>query len=1081
MKTRFTHLVSFSLLLICLSLLANNSAYTMYNNFPYVFTENLGQWEDGIRYTAMGNDVTFMITVKGIKYDFFKSENKGNMLSVQGNVVSMNFVGGSVSEIIPQDQIQGKWNYFYGNDPNKWIKNSMKYRSLLLKNTFSGVDTKVMLDNGNPRYDFIVHPGTNPDIIKFSFSGMKEARLDNQGNIVLSTSIGDVYNGRVYAYQINNGLKKQVQCDFVKLDNTFGFNVNEYDKNLPLIIDPIVFASYFGGSLEDEIIGVASGEDEFFYVCGWTKSLDFVTTEGAYQQDYLYDKDIFISKFKIDGFTKELVFSTLIGFNNEDYPTDIDLDFEGNIFVCGATNSSGFPCLKGFSQAYNGEFDGVLIKLSSDGSELIYSSVFGGTKDDFCTDMEVTSSGYVYAVGYTMSSNFPTKSAYQNTLKGNTDAFFFKTNKSGTSLENSTFFGGNGEDKAFAMSIDNSEKVYFTGYTMSDDYPAQPFQMWGPNYKMKSPFDHIYNGGQDAFITNLTSSGGLVYSTFFGGKNNECGTAISANDDGTCYLAGWVESSTTESEFPISQIAIQPKTAGKLDGFIVHMDALREEKSPWPQWNRVYQDMIFSTYLGGNDDDNIIKMESNLGYNAILISGKTASSNFFSKNPLDIKKGTGVDAFFTAVGLDGSDINFSTVYGGNGTDIGNDFSIDKYNNILLAGSTSSDDFPQANSIQENFAGGESDGYFIKSIKGSIMLSSPITNDEFCLGGQVNIRWNSTEISEKEKYLIEIKNALDDEWSVLKDDVTILNFRWDIPNDYESGEYLIRISHVSGATAEMSAGFLIKTPPAITSISHYPEDLELCEGESVSFSAEATGDDLVYQWRHDGIVITGVETNELILSEITKEEAGNYDLVVSGSCNPNATSQKFKLSVIKSPSITSQCDDITVEEYDEISLFVEAEGDNLEYIWKKNGELIIGADKATYVIPSAKKDHKGKYQCFVSNDCGEVSSQLIDVEVEQNISVEDQEKEQIKDMSVTVYSTSTSNELIEYSIHSNSERLVQISLIDNNGSYIIDLFDGAIPKGDSNHSFMSDILSSGIYWIQVVSGDEIAVSKLQIIK
>jgi len=1081
MKTKFTHIVSYVILSFGFLCLISYTSLAFFNNTPNAFTENLGQWDEEIMYVAMGNDVTFILTDSGIKYDFHKSEIKGDKIYVNGNVVSMNFKNGSIGEVIPMGQLDGKWNYFYGNDPDKWISNSVKYESLLLKSTYPGINTHILFDNGNPRYDFIVFPGANPDIIEFSFSGMKQASLDADGNIVLSTGIGDILNGKVYAYQVIDGIKRKVECSFEKRNNSFGFVVDDYNKSLPLVIDPVVFASYFGGTSDDEIMAIDNVDDMHFIVCGWTKSMDFVSTEGVYQNVYSYDKDIFVSKFKTDGFTKELVFSTFIGYNNEEYPTDIGLDMNGDIYISGATNSSAFPCLKGFSSQYTGEFDAVLLKLSADGSELLYSSVFGGNKDDICMDMEVTSSGYVYAVGYTLSFNFPTKTAYQNELKGNSDAFFLKTSKTGTSLEFSSFFGGNGEDKAYAMSLDNSEKIYFTGYTMSDDFPAQPFQMYGGWYTMKSPFDHIYNGGKDAFITNFTSGGGLEYSTFFGGKNNECGTTIAANDDGSCYMAGWVESSTNESEFPVSEVAMQKKTAGEIDGFIVHMDGLREEGTQWPQWKRVYQDMIFCTYFGGNDDDHILEIDNNIGYNAILLSGLTASSYFYSKNPLDIKKGTGVDAFFTTVASDGSGINSSTVFGGSGDDIAYDFAIDKYNNILLCGSTSSEDFPQNNSIQEIYGGGNSDGYFIKCIKGSIVLTAPFSDAEYCLGGQVNIQWNPLEISSNEKYLLEIKGVNDEEWRVLQQDITNLNYRWQIPEDFIPGEYTIRVSHVSGANDQMDGVFIIKSSPEITSISHSPENLNICEGELLTFTADAIGDDLVYQWRHNGTVIQDAHTNQLIISELSTEDAGDYDLVVSGSCSPNATSQKFKVIVIESPAILSQCDDITVEEYDEISLSVEAAGNDLVYLWKKNGEMILGADKATYVIASARKEHKGKYQCFVSNSCGEVSSELIDVEVEDNTSVEDDKSKTNVNMFITILGSANSIGSVEFALNSDCERNVHLSLIDNNGDYIMDLGDKTVPAGETRFNFESNILSSGIYWIRAVSEEITTVEKLQIVK
>ncbi len=957
----------------------------------FTFAENHGQWDNDILFAAEGNNVNLMVTEYGLKYDFYESEINGDIISIKGNVVSMNFRNGAASEIIPLEPVQGRWNYFYGNNPDKWIKNSSKYESLLIKSIYNGIDAKIMFDNGNPRYDFIVNPGADPKDIQLSFSGAEKVFLDENTNIVFKTSIGEIYNGRVYAYQIKDGIKREVKCGFEYHSGSYGFYTDDYDRNLPLIIDPVVFASYLGGNSSDEIIAVCADDDGYFYVCGWTQSSDFVTTEGAYQIDYFYDKDVFVSKFLVDGFSKELVFSTLIGSNNVEYPTEIDIDMNGNIYISGSTSSADFPNKNGFGYGYTAGFDCFLTKFNSDGSEVLYSSVFGGSKDEVCTSFKVTDIGYVYAVGYTMSSDFPIKSAYQNELKGSCDAFFLKTNKSGSSLENCTFFGGNGDDKAYAMSIDNSEKVYFTGYTMSDDFPAEPLQMYGGWYMMKSPYDHIYNGGKDAFVTNMTSSGGLIYSTFFGGKNNECGTAINGNNDGSCYFAGWVESAGEESEFPVSQFALQKTANGKIDGFIAQMDALREEATQWPQWKRVYQDLIFSTYLGGSGDDHIHHIEKSIGYNALILCGKTDSPNFYNKYGFDFQKGTGIDAFFTNIALDASEINSSTIFGGNGVDAANSFAIDKYNNFLIAGVTSSDNFPQTNEVQESYGGGDSDGFFLKYIKGTISFNSPIPGDDYCKGSNITIRWTPSEIGTNEKYRVEIKKIEDDEWTVLAEESQATNIKWEIPESYESGEYQIRVSHVSGATVMMQEGFIIKTPPSIISLNHIPESLDFCEGESVTFTAITEGDDLEYKWRYDGVVIEGANTNQLILTDMTSDDTGLYDLIVSGACNPSVSSEKYNIQVMMKPVIISQSEDISVREYEEIRLSVEAEGDDLEYLWKKNGELILGADKNTYVVQSARMDHKGQYQCIVKNDCGEIASTVINVNVEEDTAVNDSDK------------------------------------------------------------------------------------------
>jgi hypothetical protein len=171
-----------------------------------------------------------------------------------------------------------------------------------------------------------------------------------------------------------------------------------------------------------------------------------------------------------------LMFSTLFGGNERDIPYDIELDSHGNVWVCGWSESEDFPDKDGF-QNYTDDSDCFIIELSSNGSVLLFSTLFGGDESDGCYALSFDERDNVYAAGGTSSLDFPrvrpATSLYQhnNRLRG-PDVFVMKISPEKTILY-STPIGGASSDWGRALVLDENGAVIVGGYSPSDDFPLR--------------------------------------------------------------------------------------------------------------------------------------------------------------------------------------------------------------------------------------------------------------------------------------------------------------------------------------------------------------------------------------------------------------------------------------------------------------------------------------------------------------------------------------------------------------------------------------------------------------------------------
>jgi hypothetical protein len=290
--------------------------------------------------------------------------------------------------------------------------------------------------------------------------------------------------------------------------NRVTFEVANYDKTRPLVIDPtLAYSSYLGGGSYDSGEAIAVDASGNAYVTGFTASSDFPVTSGAFQTTYGGNQDAFVSKVNATG--SALIYSAYLGGGEDDSGWGIAVDASGNAYVMGYTASSNFPTTAGAVQTtYGGNKDAFVSKLTAAGCALVYSTYLGGSKgegwDFLFGHIAVDTSGNAYVTGSTASSDFPVTSGAFQTRQGSTfggDAFVTKLNATGSALVYSTYLGGSLEDGGYGIAVDESGNVYVTGSATFSNFPTTPGA-----FQAESPTKTVFGTGS-AFVSKLNAAG----------------------------------------------------------------------------------------------------------------------------------------------------------------------------------------------------------------------------------------------------------------------------------------------------------------------------------------------------------------------------------------------------------------------------------------------------------------------------------------------------------------------------------------------------------------------------------------------
>lgn len=619
-------------------------------------------------------------------------------------VLRMKLVGANATaEVIGQDELPGKSNYFIGNDPRKWHTNVRQFAKVRYRDVYPGVDLVYYGHQRELEYDFVLQPGANPQAIRLGIEGARRLQLEH-GDLVMKSAVGNVHLRSPHIYQEANGIRQEVRGRYVITSrNEVGFRVGAYDRRRALVIDPVLaYSTYLGGSgseggegLNGDIAVDSAGNA---YVTGGTSSTDFPTVNPIQSTNH-GGADAFVTKFNTDG--SALVYSTYLGGSGDEVGTAITLDSAGNAYVTGITSSTDFPTTPGaFQTTCAGSCENAFVtKINSSGSALVYSTYLGGTDSDAGYSIAVDGAGNAYATGVTISTDFPvTPGAFQTTSGGGGDAFVSKLNSAGSALVYSTYVGGSGNDYGVGIAVDSAGNAYVTGLTLSTDFPTA------------NAIQPTYNGGaEDAFVTKLNATGSaLVYSTYVGGTGEDSGFGIAVDAAGNAYIVGRTDS----TDFPVAN-AFQPTNHGYLDAFVTKINAAGSA-------------FVYSTYLGGSSNDVAARIAIDGAGNA-YITGDTYSSDFPVANAIQSVKGGRDAPFVSKLDAAGNGLVYSTYLGGKGSQIverGYGIATDSAGSAYVTGTTVSKSFPITPLAFQQSLKGPADVFVAKIAQQTFVSASP---------------------------------------------------------------------------------------------------------------------------------------------------------------------------------------------------------------------------------------------------------------------------------------------------------------------------------------------------------------------
>jgi hypothetical protein len=944
------------------------------------FIKNLGQWDKEITYALFGSSYKVYTTQEAIYFDYYSNHTVGNNIQRNGNVLKFQIEKAKLSEFTEIGKSEWKINFFFGNNPSNWFKGIYGYERILFQDVLPNIDL-VLSCEIEPRYDFIVRPGGDPKQIKITIDG---AIIEdcNQQEIIFKTQSGRIITRNLYIYQKNNTKERKINGSFKLINNTtFGFDIDNYDKNKELIIDPLVLSTLVGGSGSEEIIDIAEPSQGTIIVTGWTESENFPTTPGAYSLTHSGGKDIFISMFNIKGSKRQLVYSTFLGGSGNETPVNVLVDDNNFIYIGATTNSNDLPLVNSMTKSSFGLNDAYICKFNPTCDEIIFSTYFGGNKDDILTSIKLANDKGVYLAGYTNSNNLPvTGGAYQSTLKGKNDIFFAKISNTGQTIKTCTYIGGIEDDYAYDMCVTPSEYIYIVGATKSNDFPIFPLRVWyygGYEYVFESPFDRTYNGNFDGVVIKiLGAGGGLEYASFYGGLADDFITSVSYfGTDEKVVFAGKTFKEPSTTTFPLSQTAFQNTVKGSEETFVGSLSNIIITT----QYNYTYksQNLVFSTFIGGSGTDIPKSIKFNKQTQRFYIVGYTNSSNFPIVNNPSGKKQQKYDIYFVSMLNDGSGVTFSDIIGGNGDDYPNTLLINYSGDYYIVGSTNSTNFPIVNPIDSTSKNTFPDGFIIKNVEGTLRLDSPLGYEEYCPRDSIKVKWVAEGFTNLDSFYVEIRPDNSIQWIILDSLLTGTSKSIVIPQNI-TGKVWIRVSHPRGLISTIRDPIIILEPPKLISFTPDLDSIQLCEGDSISLMVGAKGDRLKYQWYFNNNPISNENDSVLLLNNLSLSNSGTYFVKITGACNPSVESRKISLKIIPETKVLSQTRDTLVKVGSTLLLYVNSKGSDLKYQWYKNDSKLLGETKSTFTISNVSAFDQGVYFCIVEGTCGTDTSDKITV-------------------------------------------------------------------------------------------------------
>jgi len=320
----------------------------------------------------------------------------------------------------------------------------------------------------------------------------------------------------------------------------------------------IDWATYYGGSGDDQALGISTDATGNFYITGYTTSSNGITTSGAYQTSNAGGNDGFLAKFNSSG---SLTIGTFFGGAGDDYPAGIHVDITGNILITGYSSSASGIATTGSYQSSNTRpgntlGDAFLIKFLSSGI-VSWGTYFGIDEYTQSTGVTTDESGNIYMAGITTSSGIATSGTYQTSIGKLQDGFLSKFGSSGNLIW-STYYGGDYNDELTTVCIDGTGNVCVAGNTNSSINIATAGSYQSSNKA----------GNLATFLAKFDETGNLIWGSYYGGPSGFSGSqgayGVCTDNNGNAYIAGW----TTVSTQIATSGSYQTQYGGLTDAFL---------------------------------------------------------------------------------------------------------------------------------------------------------------------------------------------------------------------------------------------------------------------------------------------------------------------------------------------------------------------------------------------------------------------------------------------------------------------------------------------------------------------------------
>jgi uncharacterized repeat protein (TIGR01451 family) len=628
-------------------------ARSLFAGLPLIFEPNQGQAsldpaDPRARFVARGEGYALFLGSQGAilnlrpnhsaKRDFPKQTSPKRVSSRHNDSpsyagvesVQMRLVGANPNATLSgADLLPGNSNYLLGNDPARWRSGIPQFARVRYEQIYPGINLVFYGNQGRMEYDFQVAPGSDPAQAELEFDAAKWLELKNGALIIHGDDSSDENSSvRLEApsvYQEIAGRRRVIEGHFVlRSANRAGFAIGDYDHSRELVIDPVLaFATYFGGTGDEQNTSLAVDSDGNIYLAGSTDSTGLGTL-GVYQQllnPTPNARNVYIAKITPPEGSNPAVldYVTYLGGNDTDYPVGIAVDGAGDPFVAGTTTSPNFPTsLTAYQTVPESTGTHVFVtELNPTASSLNYSSYLSGNGTDIASGMTIDASGNIFVTGTTTSvealltstdqfpaTQLPQPLPYQNVSKNPGQAQFFvtkvNTNAPKTSsIAYSTYFGG---ENFFpppppasqlpivtggGIAVDTNGNIYFTGTTnytytgcagcSTSDFPIlnayQPCLDQAPptviaNPPICSP-GATTSSNPDAFAAklnpNVATGEQLLWSTYLGGSQSDSGNGI-ALDTGAAnvYVVGTTNSPDFVASSTLSALASYQKCLNNL-------------------------------------------------------------------------------------------------------------------------------------------------------------------------------------------------------------------------------------------------------------------------------------------------------------------------------------------------------------------------------------------------------------------------------------------------------------------------------------------------------------------------------------